>query len=260
MKKKLLPIEIVWIVLAVLCGLYGLAVRLVGSGADFYIVWLHGAGFFLVLFLAARFGLWDKMHKILKGIWIAIVAIFMCLFVFVEGLIIKEFACAPAKDLDYIIVLGSMVYKSGPSDELRYRLDAAYDYLVDNENTKCVVSGGQGEDEPFPEGIVMAEYLIGRGIDSNRVLVEDKSENTKQNIAFSKRMICDDMNVPNWSDDVKVGIVSSHYHLCRAKGMAKKQGVINPQGIPSKSSPFFFINNMAREFVGVCKYTILGDM
>ena len=56
----------------------------------------------------------------------------------------------------------------GPSRVLQYRLDAAYDYLVENPDTKVIVSGGQGSDEMISEAQGMYDYLAGRGIDHQR--------------------------------------------------------------------------------------------
>ena len=41
--------------------------------------------------------------------------------------------------------------ESGPSKVLQMRLDKAYDYLVEHEDTMVIVSGGQGADEPDTE-------------------------------------------------------------------------------------------------------------
>ena len=49
------------------------------------------------------------------------------------------------------LVLGAQVHKTRPSLVLQYRLDKAIDYLESNPNTICIVSGGKGANEPFPE-------------------------------------------------------------------------------------------------------------
>jgi len=54
---------------------------------------------------------------------------------------------------------------------LRYRLDEAYRYLKDDPETICIVSGGQGYNEPCQEAEVMKKYLEDKGIDSSRISV-----------------------------------------------------------------------------------------
>ena len=88
-------------------------------------------------------------------------------------------------NLDYLIVLGAQVYKNGPSPVLKFRLDKAYEYLSANPETRCIVTGGQGSNEPFTEASCMADYLVKRGIDSGRIILEDKSTTTAQNLTNS---------------------------------------------------------------------------
>ena len=67
-------------------------------------------------------------------------------------------------DYDSIIVLGAQVLPSGePSVQLRWRLDKAKECY---ENNPCymVVTGGQGGQEPAPEGDVMRAVLIAEGL------------------------------------------------------------------------------------------------
>lgn len=89
--------------------------------------------------------------------------------------------------MDYIIVLGAQVKESGPSVVLRYRLDRAVSYLKENDNTLVIVSGGKGINEPATEASVMKEYLINEGINEERIIIEDKSNTTKENLINSKK-------------------------------------------------------------------------
>ena len=91
-----------------------------------------------------------------------------------------------APDTDVIIVLGAQVRENGPSVVLRYRLDTAADYLRDNPSTICIVSGGQGYNEPVSEAVAMRDYLVARGIDETRIRMESASKNTVENMEFSK--------------------------------------------------------------------------
>ena len=81
-------------------------------------------------------------------------------FLIIEGLIISQMHVAGPDNLDYLIVLGAQVYKNGPSPVLKFRLDKAYEYLSANPETRCIVTGGQGSNEPFTEASCMADYLV----------------------------------------------------------------------------------------------------
>ena len=91
-------------------------------------------------------------------------AVAIVVFVTLCGMIAGDFSAKGNQNLDYIIVLGAQVREDGPSAVPKYRLDAAIDYLNENPNTVCIVSGGQGANEPFSEAKGMAEYLLDKGI------------------------------------------------------------------------------------------------
>lgn len=154
----------------------------------------------------------------------------------------------PVKGLDYIIVLGAQVKESGPSVVLRYRLDRAVSYLKENDNTLVIVSGGQGINEKATEASVMKEYLINKGINENRIIIEDKSNTTKENLINSKKII---------GNDKSMGIVTNNFHMYRALLIGKKYGV-NAVGIPSKSNSYYLPNNLLREVFAYIKFIILG--
>lgn len=116
------------------------------------------------------------------------------------------------RGLDYIIVLGAQVRKDGPSPVLKYRLDKAVEYLNENPDTVCIVSGGQGSNEPWTEAEGMAQYLQEKGIDTARILTEDQSQTTEQNITNSKMLM---------KEGASVGIVTNNFHVFRALQIAK---------------------------------------
>ncbi|MCR5677703.1 MAG: YdcF family protein [Agathobacter sp.] len=234
-------------VLAVACIAYGLMVRALGSGTGFFIVWI-GIGIVFAFFaVAVRICLWQKLPSAVKGIFLALVAVFVCIMVVVEGFVISHLNEKGQEGLDYIIVLGAQVSDNGPSPILRYRLDAAIKYLEDNPDTVCIVSGGQGKNEPMPEAYVMGDYLRERGITDARILEEPDSKTTEQNVTNSMRMIR-----PNSS----VGLVTNDFHVFRALQTAKKKGLTNVTGIAAYSPATYLPNNLLREFFGEIKFLL----
>ncbi len=133
-------------------------------------------------------------------------------FCIVEGCVISQMHADGREGLDYIIVLGAQVRKDGPSPVLKYRLDKAVEYLNENPDTVCIVSGGQGSNEPWSEAEGMARYLQEKGIDTARILPEDKSQTTEQNITNSKMLM---------KEGASVGIVTNNFHVFRALQIAK---------------------------------------
>ena len=240
----------IWMIVGILCALYCLALAITGgTGTWFFLIWgILGVAFTLWGIFRGR--IWHAMPH-----WLHITAgtlflLMLAVFLFTEGCIISGFSKNTDKELDYIVVLGAQLKTTGPSRVLQYRLDTAYEYLTAHPDTKVIVSGGQGSNEPASEAQGMYDYLVKRGIEPGRIVLEDKSVNTEQNIRFSKEFL--------QADADKVGIVSNNFHVFRAVKLAKAAGYRNVVGIAAPATAFYLPNNMLREFFGVVKDFLMG--
>ena len=153
--------------------------------------------------------------KIVLGILAAVILIGAVTFCVSESLVIRASKGQDYEDADYIIVLGAKVDPWGPSRALDDRLRAAYDYLETYPDSKAVVTGGQGPDEHISEGACMQDWLIGKGVDPERVIAETEAADTRENLRFSCELIKADCG-EDWRTQ-RIVIVSSEYHLCRAR-------------------------------------------
>lgn len=244
--------EIFSILCSLFCFGYCVLIYSIKSGTRFYLIWGMGGCFFLGLTAFWHFGIWSKLPHGLQRTILGMLLFGILVFVITEGCIISGFRAKGGENLDYIIVLGAQVKENGPSAALKYRLDAAYDYLVENENTICIVSGGQGANEPHSEAQGMYRYLTEKGIAAERILLEDKSTNTSENIAFSAVFL--DMEKDS------VGIVTNNFHVFRGVHLARHYGIKNVCGISAGSNVFFQLNNMVREFFGIMKDLVCGNL
>ena len=95
----------------------------------------------------------------------------------------------------------------------------AYNFLNTYPETKAILSGGQGPGEDISEALCMKNELIKTGIDENRLILEDRSTSTEENLKFSKKILNE--LAPNTT---KVTIISSDTHLYRASIIAKEIG------------------------------------
>ncbi len=136
-------VTIFWILLAVLCGGYGLLIRAIGSGTGFFLVWIALAVIFVGCSAAAQAGLWGNNATVSAESDIGIVMSDIGTFTGIGGCIGSKMNTEGKPGLDYIIVLGAQIYERGPSAVLRFRLDKAVEYLNENPQTKCIVSGGK---------------------------------------------------------------------------------------------------------------------
>lgn len=242
-----------FIVLGVAAAVYGVTVMLVGSGTLFFAVWYVIAAALAGTGVALRSGTWARLpHAV--GMGIAAVATLGTAAVVATGIFImaQTWSAAPA-GLDYLVVLGAQVRPDGsPSTVLRYRLDTAADYLRENPGAMCIVSGGQGGNEPTTEAACMASYLQEQGIDASRIKLEDRSTSTVENLRFSRELV--------GGDDASVGIVTNDFHAFRAAAIAKRQGLTDAVGVAAPSDPWFLPNNLLREVLCVWKDALLGNM
>ena len=151
-----------------------------------------------------------------------------------------------------IVVLGCQLWGEDPSPMLQKRLDKAYDLLVKYPDVPVVVTGGQGDDEVISEGEGMKRYLMRRGISEDRIIVEDKSTSTYENIknAFE---ITDAMGL---SRDIT--IATSEYHLYRASLIAKSQGAGEVTSIPSFTDFNLVPAYWVREWLGISHFFVFG--
>lgn len=246
--------QMVLLIFGILCLAYFFCIAFfVGHGTNFYFIWLLLGCGSILLSILLRKGIWEERFPIwFRRMFRILVCIGTGLFLLVEGFIISGFSKSAPKGLDYLVVLGAQMKTSGPSKALQYRLDAAIDYLAENPGTCVIVSGGQGSDEHISEAQGMYDYLVSKGISETRIQKEDQSKNTFQNLTFSAEYL-------NKETD-SVGVVSNNFHVFRAVKIAQKAGYQNVHGIAAKGEPFLQLNNMMREFLGVMKDFLMGNM
>ncbi len=244
-------VSLLCILAALFCFAYCAVVFMIRSGSRFYLVWAAGGICLAGLFCLLHFGLWDRAPLLLRRSFCLLATVGVVLFVIVEGCIISHYRDRGRENLDYIIVLGAQMKEKGPSAVLQFRLDAAYEYLLSNEGTICIVSGGQGRNEPCSEAEGMYEYLTKKGIPAERILKEDRSTDTSENIAYSAELI--------GRMDISVGIVTNNFHVFRGIHLAKAAGFQEVCGIAARSNVYFQLNNMVREFFGILKDFAFGN-
>lgn len=189
-----------------------------------------------------------NLHKKLSGkiILYFMCALTVCLVVFTSVTTKKMIDAAhnPPCEETTVIVLGCMVYPSGPSLSLIQRLDAAYAFLTKHPEAKCILSGGRGIDEPMSEAKAMQIYLTDRGIDPRRLYPEEKSTSTRENLRFSKEIIEREGLCPS------VTIITNDFHQLRAQKIAENY-FPKCYGVSGKSHPILLPCYYLRELGGI---------
>ncbi len=230
---------------------YGLMIlSILGFAGFFNYIWLAAGIFVLLLTL-----LFEKLNRTLRMIFTVFIAISLSVFILAEIQIVSFSLKEADPQADYLIVLGSQLRSSGPSVDFRGRLEAAYDYLRANEKTLAVTTGGQGTNEPKAEGEGGAEYLIAKGLSSDRILIESDSYSTAENIQNAIRIIRDSGGDPQ---SASIVIVSNTYHLLRAKLIASKLGITNVSCTGGHGLRILDPHYFTREFFALIKEWLTG--
>lgn len=185
-----------------------------------------------------------SIGKIIK----ALIILFVISFILIEGLIIVNGNTKSTSEVDYMIILGARLYGEVPSPALSERLNVAEVYLKGNPQLKVIVSGGQGADEYISEALAMERYLINRGIDKNRIIVEDTSTSTYENISNSLALIKQVDGVEN----PRVLLVTNRFHVFRSRLLANRLGA-KAYGLPAEVPPSIVVTQYIREYFAVIK-------
>ena len=174
-------------------------------------------------------------------------------FLIVEGIILSNMSGkASANETEYIVILGCQVNGSFASLPLLRRGYNAVNYLKSHENVKAVITGGQGPREDITEAEAMRHLLAENDIGEDRILIEDKSRSTIENLKFADELY----NLL----DKNIVIVTSDYHMFRSLSIAKKLGYQNVAGLAARSQLSVLPAYLLREYMAVMFYALTGKM
>ena len=183
-----------------------------------------------------------KRGRIIFGVLVAWIFLHM-LYITVDGL------WGYSGSADMAIVLGNRVDADGSlSPVLRGRVDRALELYRQGRVARIMVSGGMGLlAGHYPEGLAMKQYLVAQGVPANRIIEDNHGENTYLT-AKDFLPVADSLHVHS------VIVVSSFYHITRAKYIIRKLGFRNVHGDASRA--FFWNDVMAlpRDEVAFYKY------
>lgn len=180
------------------------AVRFTG-----FLFWCAAA----VLVVFALLARWREKHPWAlwcRRILLGLLAAGFLLFAVLEVRVLSWARTDRETPVEAVVVLGAGVNGTEPSLSLRTRLEAALDYVQDKPDVPIVVSGARGRGEEISEARCMADWLIARGVEEERLLLEEQATNTEENIRYSLELL-EARGIAG-----EIAVVSSSYHLCRA--------------------------------------------
>lgn len=218
------------------------------------------SGFFFILGTVCLIYHFIK-DKIKKFRWLDMlikffIIIILIVFIVIEGMIIS-FPKNSIEDCDYIVVLGARVIGNEPGLTLKGRLDRAFDYIEKTDaDCKIIVSGGKGGGENISEAEAMKRYFVKKGLNQNKIIKEDKSINTNENLRFSKEKIEKDSKKK--ISNLKIKIITTDFHAFRSDKYAKNIGYKNISFCTEKTRWYLIPVLYTREFFAVIKMFIIS--
>lgn len=228
------------VILSVFCiCYYFICIAFAHIGVSWLWIWPAAAVFFLIRFFMLKRNV--QVPKIVSGVYYTFLALFLILFSAVEFKIVNAMFTVPENNLDYIITLGAAVRNGVATSPLELRIERSYDYLLNNPGTVDIASGGQGSNESVSEAQCIADGLISRGINPERIILEDRSSDTVENISNSFKFI---------PDNSRTGIVTNSFHIYRAVRTAQLLGH-EASGVPAVTYPILGLHYIVREFFAV---------
>lgn len=251
--------QILWGAVFLVLGLFALGYaillhRTVGMGKNFTLFWPGLGCACLVTALILGLEAMGVCH-VPAVIWhpLALGAgTLLALILYLEGRILWAGSRLPERHADYCIVLGCKVNGDKPSTALRYRIEAAAQYLTENPQTLAIASGGKGADEGISEASCIRQELIAAGIAEERILLEDHSTSTMENIHYSRELIRD--------ADACVVMITSNYHVYRSMELAKRAGLRRVSGLGAEPGPVMALHYFVREAFALVKDYLVGNL
>lgn len=119
-----------------------------------------------------------------------------------------------------ILVLGSGTPNGKASPVLQGRLDLALQQAQRYPQALVVVSGGVDFGETLSEARIMGDYLRARGLAAARIVQEEKSTSTAENLLLTKTLL----QQRGVSADMPVRLVTSDFHTLRSRWIAERAG------------------------------------
>ena len=151
---------------------------------------------------------------------------------------------------DVVIVLGAGLHGEQVTSHLARRLDAAVVYFEKNPNSYILVCGGLGDRQMVTEAFAMKQYLVESGIPSDRIIKEELSTSTYENLYYARIILNE-----KFSGDFIAALITNDFHIYRAARLADYFGLeVNTFGATTPLASW--ILNYLRESIAVLQMWI----
>lgn len=154
---------------------------------------------------------------------------------------------------DAVIVLGAGIHGDRVSLPLKRRLDKALEYHEKNPSAIIVVTGGKGFQETVTEAAAMEKYLLGKGVEPNCIVKEEKATSTNENMRFTKEILDSTLG-----SDHSVAVITNNFHIYRSVYIAKNEGFTDVTHLHAGLEWYNLMPCYLRETLAVLKLWVFG--
>ena len=215
-----------------------------------FCIMVLGTGLILLpLFGRALKKLSKRCYHIMSVFGYCIIAVILAIMIALTSIMIPaahDNLSGIAEDTP-VIVPGCLLHGDEPGEMLQSRLDTAQKYLESHPNAICVVCGGAIGS--YTQAEIMKKYLMQHGISESRILMDDKSNTTYENMENAKVLL---------SGKKEVVIATDVYHEYRSKYYAKRLN-LQPYALASKTPLRHYLDSWPREYLAIIKAWITGE-
>ena len=258
---------------------YGVIVCYSGPSTSFAPIWLVLSACLFIIATVVHF--YDRFRdrislRLEVSAVTALTAIFV-VFVCVEIAMGVNFFSLDKQSADYVIVLGAQVRGKTLSRTLEYRLEKAWNYarVLSKHRSGAVrrSRGRRGDDRggghvrisqgprhpriPDASGGAVCQHL--RNLVYSKLLIQEREAKRRQTIR-DVMAASGYLSPPDEEVSIRVGIITSNFHVLRAKAIARKTGIPGITGIAAKSDPVLFLHFSVRECFAILKDKFVGNM
>ncbi len=250
--KKLDIITVVFSVIALVFLLNALVITITAN---------FNFGHFMMWGIGISSAIYSRFYKqinafVSHGIGLVLLVVFLIGFAFFLTMLGRvlwgQFGNPSTGQEDTIVILGCGINGETPSLMLQGRLDAGYEFYLENTDATIVVCGGQGSNEVITEALAMEQYLIEKGVPAEQIIKEDKSTSTQENLMFAVPLLQEqdiDITAPTV-------LVTTGFHCGRADLYAQQAGFTNTSMVSSGMPIVDILPSYIREAFAMADYTV----
>jgi uncharacterized SAM-binding protein YcdF (DUF218 family) len=209
--------------------------------------------------LAEPFEIWLGKSRLRVSLWrlakLGFVFWLLTLLVYFAVLLRSHDQVDAAFRPELIVILGASTPNAQPSPTLVERLKLGHKLALVSPEAMIVVSGGVDFRQTVSEAQVMKDYLLRLGLAESRIVMEDESTSTYENLLFTARKL----QTLNVGQQARMMLVTSDFHTLRSELIAARVGWKEVISAGAITPLYMRYNAWIREYFACLSGWLLGE-